>query len=395
MIGRILKNTTAQVIGKVVGIAISLLTVGWLTRYLGSGGYGQLILITALVSLAEAGGDFGSRIVGVREVARAKHPSRVLAEIGWWRKWTYLAVMVLAMIIVWGGGWYDGVESIASLALLMLIVNWGAGIVEIKLMAEIRSDQKAIMDVLYPLLFLLTVWWWKKWGLVGVVVGYIWARIISWWWGWRQAGMRPEKVKGSWKLAEKWWRLTWPMGVYLLLFTAYDRWIDAVMIKGWIGIREVAWYGLAYKIYSNLLQPAAFLTANVFPMLGLNKQEDKKYVRWGVATLLLGAGLVAAVMYLLAPVAILILGGSGYVESVGLLRWLLAAMVFAYLNHLWGFWLIAKGRQKELLGVGGIAVVFNLTMNWWMIPRYGVVAAAWVTVMTEALSCWLLIRKQI
>jgi len=93
----------------------------------------------------------------------------------------------------------------------------------------------------------------------------------------------------------------------------------------------------------------------------------------------------------LAPLMIKILAGNGYESSVVVLRILLIPLFFSYINHLFGFTLIAKGGQKQILILGLITLVVNFTGNLLVIPRFGIVGAAWVTGLSEAVACGLTI----
>jgi len=65
-------------------------------------------------------------------------------------------------------------------------------------------------------------------------------------------------------------------------------------------------------------------------------------------------------------------------------------MIFAYVNHLFGFTIIAKRGQKSILLIGLIALCFNIFGNMYAIPRFGINGAAVVTVYTEMLSAVML-----
>jgi O-antigen/teichoic acid export membrane protein len=85
------------------------------------------------------------------------------------------------------------------------------------------------------------------------------------------------------------------------------------------------------------------------------------------------------------------LGGQAYLAAVEVLRILLVAMVFAYIGHLVGFTLIAKGKQKLILLIGIISLIVNIGGNLMFIPQYGIIGAAWVTVLTEMVASVLMI----
>jgi len=59
------------------------------------------------------------------------------------------------------------------------------------------------------------------------------------------------------------------------------------------------------------------------------------------------------------------------------------AMLFSFLNTLFGFTLVILNKQTRLLAINAIAVVFNLAGNFLFIPRFGFRGAAWVSVFSE------------
>ena len=172
---------------------------------------------------------------------------------------------------------------------------------------------------------------------------------------------------------------SWPMGVYMLIFTGYDRAIDSLMIDKFIGIKEVAFYGLAYKIYSNMVQPAYYFVNSIFPILSGKSENKRSLFKWSTWIILGALMVLIPLAYLLAPLMIKILAGSGFEPSVIVLRILLIPLFFSYINHLFGFTLIAKGGQKQILILGLITLVVNFIGNLLMIPRFGIIGAAWVT----------------
>ena len=127
----------------------------------------------------------------------------------------------------------------------------------------------------------------------------------------------------KWKITFKiekmgyWLKELWPMGVYLIVFTAYDRAVDSMMISKMLGLKEVAWYGLSYKIYNSLVQPAYFFVASVFPLLSSQIEGKKKLFLKSLGLILVVLLIGAPILSLMAPWMIQILGGMDYMPSVG------------------------------------------------------------------------------
>lgn len=398
-IGIVLKkpilNTIVQIGAKIITGLLGLVVTGLLIRKLGVKVFGQFMLISSVMILLDALADFGSKIVGVREMA-AKGEEKEKVELWreiWWLRLKLATItfgLGLGLVVAWGG--FREVRWEALVALSMIWLTTMAGSMEIVFQERLRMDLKVIGDILLPLLFLGLVWNLGKINLL-MVLGVYWvARLIS-----LVVAIKIGPVKlelrrrgGDKEAMRRLLKEMWPMGIYLVVFTAYDRAVDSMMIERMVGISEVAWYGVAYKIYIVLLQPAYFFVSSIFPILSSKSEEKRKLFKIAIGLLIIGGVGVMVVIWGLAPMIIRLLAGSGFGESVRLLRILLGAVTFSYLGHLFGFSLISRREQKRMLKLGLVVLIFNIGMNWLLIGRIGVYGAAWVTVMTEALGCGLM-----
>jgi O-antigen/teichoic acid export membrane protein len=55
-------------------------------------------------------------------------------------------------------------------------------------------------------------------------------------------------------------------------------------------------------------------------------------------------------------------------------------------------YLISTGRQTEVFVFMVLSAGFNIAVNFWAIPRYGVIGAALTTAMSDIIFCALSIR---
>ena len=124
----------------------------------------------------------------------------------------------------------------------------------------------------------------------------------------------------------------------------------------------------------------------IFPILSKNpKKELFKLLK-------IGFGLSGLILALVIPGVLLfnqgivsLIAGAEFSSSGLILKILSLALIFSYFNHLFGFSLIALNRQRDSLKIGVVALVWNLVLNIYFVPKGGVIAAAWITVSTEAL----------
>lgn len=392
MMKRPILNTGVQVLGKVIGVAISLITTGVLTRKLGVEYYGNFVLISSLFVFLDSLADFGTKTIGVREMAR-EEDKKVLGNVFNLRMITTLGAFVAGLAVILSFKGVAEFRTEAVVALMMIFLTSLAGFWEIIFQAKQRMDLKVVMDTVFPLAFLGWLWWWDRPLNLLLVFGvYLIARAISLLTGYvlvnQISNFVPKKIEIN--EVKKLWGMTWPMGVFLIMFATYDRAVDSLLIQAYLGSKEVAWYGLSYKIYGVLLQPAYFYVNSIFPILSGKEKNKKRLLVISTGLLLMAAGGLVVGVQLAAPWMIGVLAGAEYQPAIGVLRILIVAAVFSYLGHLIGFTLIAKGGQGEMLKLGAMALVVNLVMNVILIPRYGILAAAGVTVLTEFLDLMLM-----
>jgi O-antigen/teichoic acid export membrane protein len=178
-----------------------------------------------------------------------------------------------------------------------------------------------------------------------------------------------------------------PLGITLMLFTIYSK-VDTFLIQSLISTEAVGQYGLSYKVYENLVLPAAFVMNTLLAELSQNRGEHSKFVQKTLkaAKLLFTLSLVVALAtYILSPFIIQILTGELASTEIHILKILIFASVFAYLNHVTGYALVALKLQTRALTIAALALIINIVANLLTIPIWGVKAAAYNTVLTEAI----------
>ena len=389
---RVMINTFSQVIGRFFVILVSLLTTMLLTRLLGVNGYGDYVFITSFVLIFIGLSDMGTTTIGVREASVDKsRSSDIFSQVLSLRTIFSLIFFGVINLLVYFLPQFNELRLstfIASTVVLFLVLRTTSQAV---LQTFLRLDLSSFLEVCAAAAFLfflvvigilgkkislnfLMVFWAISAlfsGLVGIFFSFRFVKL--------NYSYNKEKISQIMTNA-------FPLGVYLLVYSTYDKGIDSFMIKSLAGSSAVGFYGLAYKIHGNLILGAAFLMNSLFPLLSscksnftsLKKSFEKAFtVLLIIGTLILLTGLVAA------PFVIKIIAGEKFITSVGVLRILLGATFFSYLNHLSGYLLIVLGEQKKLLGFSVLVLFLNLVLNLLFIPLFSFYAAAVITVFTE------------
>jgi O-antigen/teichoic acid export membrane protein len=91
------------------------------------------------------------------------------------------------------------------------------------------------------------------------------------------------------------------------------------------------------------------------------------------------------------PLAVLLFGEE-FRAAAPAFPILMGAFVLISIGYLSGYLVIAYELQRRFVIYAAIALVFNVAGNLLLVPRYGFVAAAWMTLITELLVTVLSVR---
>ena len=80
-----------------------------------------------------------------------------------------------------------------------------------------------------------------------------------------------------------------------------------------------------------------------------------------------------------------LLFGAEFADAAPALPVLMATFVVVSVGYLTGYLIIAYGLQRQFVVIGVGALVLNVAANLALVPSYGFMAAAWITLGTEIL----------
>jgi O-antigen/teichoic acid export membrane protein len=163
--------------------------------------------------------------------------------------------------------------------------------------------------------------------------------------------------------------------------------VDSVLLGMLAGSVPVGLYAAAYKPVTAVLAAPVTYYQGLFPALSRSYGEDRKKFRAILVrslrfTAILAAPLGVGGTMLAAPVVRLLFGES-YGASVPVLQVLSWSAVLVTMRGNFRYSLNAAGRQRLDLICAGSAGAWNIGLNLLLIPRFGIVGAAWATVMSE------------
>lgn len=164
--------------------------------------------------------------------------------------------------------------------------------------------------------------------------------------------------------------------------------LDVFLVAYFVGVRDVALYGVAVSIAQLLWLPSNAMQSVLFPRLSAmseahQKAEDAARI---MRLMLLLTLIMAMVLAIIAPWLVTFLFGESFAPSLMPLWFLLPGIVmFCIANILCGYLAaIGKPQLNFLSALGGLSV--TLTLDLILIPKTGIVGAAIASSVSYSIS---------
>lgn len=385
---RVAANTTYQLAGRAVVLAIAAVSIVVLTRYLGTADYGRYALALSFMQLFGVFADAGLTTIVVRELSRDRSRADILvANALTLRLLLALATIAVAGLVSLVMPYEPDVRAAILLAGIPLLFGSLNSALTAVLQAELRMGRAAVADVVgrlaafgaVLLVVALDLGFYAAVGAAGFGAA---ATLVT-----TQALVRP-LARVSVAAAPEVWRpllrASLPVGLALALNEAYVR-ADTVIISLYRDFHEVGLYSLAYRVLElSTLLGATFLTS-MFPVMARRARDgalrESVQIAWDV--FVIAGSALAACGAVLAPELVRVAAGDEFADAADPLRVLLVAGALAFVNGVIGYALIAVDRQRKALWLNALGLGVNVALNLVLVPAYGIVAAAVVTVFSE------------
>jgi O-antigen/teichoic acid export membrane protein len=88
-------------------------------------------------------------------------------------------------------------------------------------------------------------------------------------------------------------------------------------------------------------------------------------------------------MTVLAKPIVFLLYGTEYSKTAGILAVAVWYNTFGHYGSVRNIWILAEGKQKYLTGINIVGALANVALNFFLIPIWGAVGAAFASVITQ------------
>ena len=185
---------------------------------------------------------------------------------------------------------------------------------------------------------------------------------------------------------------SWPLMISSAAILIHIK-VDQVIIKEILGLEAVGQYAAAARVSEAWYFIPSVLTASFFPAIINAKKNNEELYNSRLQKLydimVWIAIAIAIPMIFLSDWLIEILYGYQYSEAGNVLMIHIWAGVFVSLGLASNSWLICEKLQKFLMVNTFIATITNIGLNYILIPKFGIVGAAWATIISYFLVGYL------
>ncbi|MBI4414981.1 MAG: flippase [Candidatus Kerfeldbacteria bacterium] len=401
---RIARNTFVQVIGKASAVLFAAVSIGVLTRYLGTTGYGEYTTILAFVEFFGILADLGLYIIAVKKISETKDDSgEIFNNIFTLRVVSAIFFVGLAPLLVLFFPYPHvvkvGVALVTVSNLFVTLNQLLAGLFQRHLaMGRVALAEVVGKTGFLALIIVAAAQRWSIYPILGASVlggtvqffvllvlarkfvrirlrynGILWAQIL---------------------------KESWPIAISIALNLIYFR-ADTIILSLFHPAATVGLYGASYKVLTVLIGFPAMFAGLVLPLLtqhyaATDMERFRSVLQKAFDFLAMVALPMVGGIFVLAHPIMTLIAGNEFAASGSILRVLIFATGSIFLGNLFGNTVVAVGRQRKMIWVYCCVAAGSLIGYLATIPRFGVWGASGMTVATElaiTVGSFLVVRR--
>jgi O-antigen/teichoic acid export membrane protein len=389
--GRALGDVVVQLVGRVGNLLLGMVVVITIARTLGVSGNGEW---TTLISISMITGylvDPGLQTTALRMAA-----ADVRDQAHWLGALVSVRIVtgVLAALLCFGVSVAvaTGPSMVIAGALISATaLTSPAQALAVVFQLEVRNERTMAFVTINSLLWtagalLVAV---AGGGLVAFAATFLATSVFSVMvqatYVWRRTSVLLEGVR---RHGRQLLRIGLVVGLGSVLTIMYGK-IDQILVLHYKGAAAAGLYGAAYSLLDRVQFLPGVLMTTIFPIVAAAWPANPDRTRETVQRVLRYMAIISfpalAFMISAARPLLVLLFGEQFAPAAGALVVLMAAFIPICFGYVAGSLAVVVERQRTFVLIAVAGVVFNVVANVLLLPRYGYVAAAWITLATEVL----------
>ncbi len=391
VVRKIAYNVFFNATAKILATVLALVSIGFITRYLGRDGFGDYATVLAFFSFFGSLADLGLYSIATREISRVgADEKKIMGNVFSLRLFSSLTVFLfspLVFLLPYSHELKIGIIIAAASFVFSASYSVLNGIFQKYLVMDRVAITELIGKVIQLSIIILAVK--MDWGfsviisslLFYMIFNFVVILILS------RKYIR-FKIEIDFDYWKKFLKESLPMGIAVVITFLYFK-TDTIMLSMMQSSSDVGIYNAAYKVIENITFFPAMLIGLILPLTARYIFTDKEKFQnisdktFKVLLVLIIPVVIGALF--LADGIIRLIGGGGFAESANVLRIIIFSLAFIFFGSFFNNVLLAGNLQKKLMIALGFCAVFNISLNFYLIPHYSYLGASYTSVFTEML----------
>jgi len=403
---RIAYNAIFTSTAKIFGTILALVSIGFITRYLGKEGFGDYSTVLAFFAFFSAMADLGLYSISTREISRpGSNEKSILGNVFAIRIAISLFVLLFSPFFIFFFPYPKSVKIGVVIAAAAYFFASAYSVLIGLFQKRLAMDKVAIGEFMGKIAQLLVVILAVKgdFGFLVIVssllLNMVTAFVIIYLFSKKYLSF---SLCFDWLAWKKFLKESYPVGISAIIVFTYFK-LDTILLSIFKTSSDVGIYNAAYKVVENVAFFPAMFVGLIMPIMSryifsepnkFKKVADKTFKVFLIFTVPL---FISSIFF--ARNIISLIGGAGYEDSVLVLKILAFAMTFIFFGNFFTNVIIAGGQQKKLITILLFCAIFNITLNLFLIPKLSYKGAAITSSLTEFLvavfsgvTCWKLLK---
>lgn len=387
------KNMSWVMISQLIASVLGFIWTILIARYLGVENYGILGFATSTVGLISVALDLGITSYSVRQIATDyDFASKYLNNIFPLKSFLAISTFALLFIILILLKFDETTVTITLLFMINSIFQNFTGTLNGSFQAFEKMKYQGIGNTLATgLLFifiLITIY--TNWGLLGITGAYILANMLGFiyeYFSLNRYILKP-KFEFDKTFCKQLLISSLPFAVTGMLYTVYYS-IDVVMLSQISGNYATGIYNATYRLISVLTLFYGIYSSVIYPVMSKYFKNDKRllvitYEKSIKYLMLVMIPLSVATMFYSLDIIQLIYGNQ-YDAASSALSILIWTVCLLFVNGAGNSLLTASHKEVTITKIYSMAAVFNIALNFILIPYLSFIGAAITTVLSDIL----------
>lgn len=393
----IVQNLFWAVLGKIVNLCSGLLVGIIVARYLGPEQYGLMNYVISYVFLFQTFALFGLDSIEIREEARGQKPYTTIIGTAFFLKLFFgCCFIVLAILTSWlmeADLYTTLLIAIYSLVVvlnsLIVIRNYFTAIVQNEYVVKAEISRSVISIIIKLTLLFLHA------NLTWFITAYMFDFVLLGT-GYLMAYRTKIGSLRKWHFDRDYARFLLKESFPLLLTNAaviiYQR-IDQVMIGSMIDKSAVGFFSVAARFTEVLVFLPMILAQTITPILVKARERDvaeykvkaQQFMNFSFWLSLATSAIVSILAYWLIRYTF----GPVYLPAVAVLQVMAFKAASVALSNTAGSMIVTEGLQRWAILRDGFGCLVCVVLNYLLLPRYGIMAAAFVSIASNIAAGYL------